>query len=166
MSERYALLFIAPLAFRNASAYLTRSSGRVFRPVFYRALKILRSLQMFMGRFNWTPSQKKDSPGSVALFNAADNAQYRAKTRRQFDVHLAMIRDLCLMPDSEIAELEHGHDNSQRARQLKSKLKDHTSACAVLDKPNVHRLREICHSTLDLALCVILVAELVLEERH
>lgn len=166
MSQVFALIQVAPYALRSAIVFLRVTHSTTIRPSCDAAVELLFSIRSFMAKLFWVPDANLDDTARMNEFNHSSNETYREIIRVEFDDHLRKVRQLCAVSHSQQMDLRRSARGSQERRALQTVCDDAELACKCLDKANLHRIRELCHGTLDMVGCVSLINELVLEKRH
>lgn len=166
MTHTFAVALVAPFALQASHSYL--ESHHSFRAAnsFTLALKALFSFQKIICMLYAVPDVDKDTHSSLAEFDADGGLRRIYEMRALFDEHLSIIRDCGTMPDADVHAMEQARRGSNRRRDLTAIFNACSASVACLDKPNVHRLRELFASTLHMLWAPALVGELILEKRH
>ncbi len=91
---------------------------------------------------------------------------YSCIAKKKVRAHLNLISSICMFPDEALAEL----DSSSTGTERRSTLEQHRKACMLaiktIDRPNVHRLLELAHSTISMVAHLSNIGELVFEKTH
>ncbi len=66
----------------------------------------------------------------------------------EVDKHLSKVYDICTMPDADCVALEGPEISAANKSDIMKVRHDCVIAIRTIDKPNLHRLRELAYSTL------------------
>ncbi len=167
MTELYALSLVAWYAFVKVRDILPREGNC---PVAIRkldqAIDLVQSAGKLIARFWFKPNIEHDSTLDVALFEEDGGNKYFLRMRTVVNQHIALVEGICTMPDCDALNIS----NSTYSRVRRAELTRERQLCDLarrtVDKPNVHRLRELVYETLPMFGHVSIFGELPLEKTH
>ncbi len=111
----------------------------------------------------FSPSSTIDGPAAVQEHEKQDGKSYIRSIQKLTDVHLHRVSLICEMSDSDFILLEDSACSPPRRLEL-IKIRHETQiSINMLDKPNLHRLRELVYTTLPMVGHISGIGELVLK---
>ncbi len=168
MSELYALSVIADEAFSAGCRYASenRHESKLISDKCGEDLRLVTSCSTLISELWYYPRMNTDGYRSVELFNRENGNEKTRRLQILVHRHLEKVTAVCRMSDSDVLELEDRHCPRQRKLELSKIMRETLAAIKAVDKPNLHRLRELVHTTLPLVGYVGRIGELVLEKAH
>ncbi len=168
MSELYALSTVAEIALIAGCMHEDKQSGKqsTVSHKSQEAIRLVGSCGRLVSSLWYIPVMEIDGPSKVRSFEYRNGDQHLRTLQILTDSHLKNVRNICHMADADVLLLEDPSCPRQKKLEL-SKLHYATSiALKTVDKPNLHRLRELVLTTLPMIGYIGRVAELVLEKTH
>lgn len=156
MSELYSLSMIAHTGFLLSCRFLSTLPAKVSDRCKH-SIEVMRSCADLIAHL-WNPVRSMEVH--------EDNSSFVTSIQNETNIHIDRVRELCTMEDSDLQALESTRTSRSRRAELSKEYRDRAIAVKTIDKPNVHRLRELAFSTLPMVGFVSRVGELVLEKTH
>ncbi len=167
MTDLYAVSLVAYHAFSKVKdSNSWRESCSVQERKFDQSIDLVRSVGHLISELWFKPDIQRDSTLDVAYFGMEGGQKHIMKMRELLNRHVALVESICSMQDSDALQLS----NTTASRVRKAELTRESFLCAqarrVVDKPNVHRLKELVYETLPMFGHVSVFGELPLEKTH
>ncbi len=168
MTELYALSTVAYTALTAAcNCHTLRSSvGSLLHPKCTEAICLVRSCAQVISNLWFYPIFAFDGAGHTQSFELDNGEKQLSILQRMISSHLDKVQSICTMRDMDMLLL----DDPDCPREKKSEILNTKAATLIaikaIDKPNIHRLRELAFTTLPMVGHVSRIGELVLEKCH
>ncbi len=130
------------------------------------ALALVESASRLITEIWFRPDCLRDSTDDLRAFEANFGNDYLLRIRNRVDEHLTLIERICIMDDNDALALEECTGSAASRSWLAREHSVCVLARKTVDKPNVHRLRELVLCTLPMLGHVSAVGELPLEKTH
>ncbi len=165
MTDMYALGLVAELGFRRGCAAMQSMPNSVFiSEICTSAIELVGSRANLICEIWYRPNQEKD--GVPVFINYGRNNCTSVLNRIQLLVHehIEKVEAIFCRSDEDKEALEDRCCSRQRKMELAILHSQAITAIKCVDKPNVHRLREMVRTTLPMVGHMSLIGELVLEK--
>ncbi len=103
---------------------------------------------------------------AVQRFETMQGAEYLAELQKLTEAHLKLLSQVCHMSDSAVMLLEDPGCSKERKNELMKVQRQTMTAIKTVDKPNIHRLRELVYTSLPMIVHATRFGELVFEKTH
>ncbi len=112
------------------------------------------------------PVRHQDGFAAVRLYELENRNRTIFAIQEAVNVHIKRLQDVCTMADKDVIALESSSISRSEQIHLSRQQRSCHIAIKTVDKPNVHRLRELVYTTISMLGHVSAVGEPFLEKRH
>ncbi len=168
MTELYALSSVADSALYSGCHYASNflDKRKPLSAKCEQALGLVSSCAKLIAELWYYPQLRRDGFNSVQQFEEGNGTSYISRLQMLVRSHLGKVVSICEMNDADVLQLDDRRCPKQRKTELSALMRETLIAIKTVDKPNVHRLSELVHTTLPLVGHIGRVGELVLEKAH
>ncbi len=166
MTEIYALGVVAEAGFRFGCSENENYDKHLLSTGCEQAIELVGSCSEMIAEIWRNPDKHRDGSKAVRLFDEKNGASTVSRIQRTVEEHLGKVTNLCTLSDEDFDALQHGTCTRVQRVELTRLQRIAKTAIKCLDKPNLHRLRELAYTTLPMIGHVSFIGELVLEKAH
>ncbi len=130
------------------------------------AIALLRSCSQLISELLQYPRRSMDGALLVQSFEEDKGLKNMRRLQSMTNAHLERVASVCMMQDEEVLLLDDAACPRERKAELSKTYRDTIIALKTVDKPNLHRLRELAFCTLPMVGQIVRIGELVLEKTH